>query len=55
LKGKGTGLDFGNILADHEIPIVFITQFEDLETYNLTKEIPNSNFIVKPFYVLTLK
>lgn len=54
LNGTESGLDLAKVLVCYGIPIVFITEFEDMETYRLASALPNTTFLVKPFHILTL-
>lgn len=47
-------LPFAHELIDENIPIVFITQYDDYDLYQKTLEIPFSSFLVKPFHQFTL-
>jgi len=50
-----TGVDLANELKYMQIPFIFMTAYNDIENYELTKNFENSKFIVKPFDKLTIK
>lgn len=41
-------------IADENIPIIFMTQYEDNEMYEQSLQIPHSSFIAKPLHRFTL-
>lgn len=47
-------ISFAEEIVDENIPIIFITQYEDTEIYKKTLSIPHSSFLVKPFHQFTL-
>ena len=47
-------IDFALKISKEKIPIIFMTQSEDISIYNQLKDIPNSNFLVKPFHFFTI-
>ena len=53
LEGE-ISIPFATEIADENIPIVFMTQFEDDKIYEQSLEIPHSSFLVKPFHRFTL-
>lgn len=54
LKGKNNGIDLGNMIADRDIPIVFMTESEEDALYRQASELHLISFLVKPFHILTL-
>lgn len=56
LKGKINGVETARrIFEEHEIPIVFLTAFEDDVTKQMAMTVKNYGFIIKPFEDATLK
>lgn len=45
---------FAHSISEENIPIIFMTQSEDIVIYNQLKDIQNSSFIVKPFHYFTI-
>ena len=57
IKGNLTGIELAERIQENktEIGIIFITSFNDRETYNLSRKTKNFGYIVKPFNHLTLE
>ncbi len=55
LKGYNNGLEIGSFISDRGIPIIFVTESQDIETYYRTVSIPLSSILIKPFHFLTLE
>ncbi len=55
LKGEMTGIEIAKRLDKEKIPIIFITSFDDRETFGEAKQTNNYGYIVKPFNNLTLE
>ncbi len=50
LKGKLNGMDTAKIIAEtHDIPVVFLTAFEDEATLEKMDKISSYGYLVKPF------
>lgn len=54
IKGRLTGIDIGKKIAHLNIPILYITSFNDDETYKQAQESNIVGYIVKPVDKLTL-
>jgi len=55
LKGKRSGIDVAIEIKPLEIPIIFITGFDDKATHEKAKMTGPSAYLVKPFSPLTLE
>ena len=56
LKGELTGIDLARIFqGKKDIPIIFITSFEDKETFNKAKQTGPFDYLIKPFEPKTLQ
>lgn len=49
LKGKLTGLDVAKWAGGKHVPVVFVTSFQDDETFNKAKALAPCAYIIKPF------
>lgn len=47
-------IEFALKISQEKIPIIFMTQSEDITIYNQLKDIQNSTFLVKPFHYFTI-
>lgn len=54
LNGGMNGIDFAKMISAKNIPVVFITKWQDDALYQACSVIPNHSFIVKPFFKFTL-
>lgn len=54
LKGQLSGLDLAENIQSLNIPVLFITSYQDPSTYNRAKEMNMVGFLVKPLNDLTL-
>jgi len=55
LNGKLDGIDIAKEIEHENINIIFITNFDDQQTYQKAKSTAHYGFIVKPFNHLTLE
>ena len=54
LKGKMTGLELAELIQKKNIPTLFITSYQDTDTYERAKNLKMIGFLVKPLNDLTL-
>ena len=54
LKGKMTGLELAELIQQQNIPTLFITSYQDTETYERARSLRMIGFLVKPLNDLTL-
>ena len=56
LKGKMDGIDAARIIIDKmNIPVIFLTAFENVSTHERAKILKNCGYLVKPFEDSNLK
>lgn len=55
INGSLSGLEIAQKITHLNIPILFITSYEDEETYELANQTSMVNFLVKPVHKITLK
>lgn len=55
IKGSMNGLELAEIIAELKIPIIFMTQSRDDETYARAQKTNPIAYLVKPFDLLTLQ
>ena len=54
LNGEITGIELAKQLDSYEIPIVFITSFDNEESYSKAAETKNAGYLIKPVNKYTL-
>lgn len=54
LNGSLNGIDLGRHFSNFNIPIIFITNYEDASFYKEAQPIPFHSYIIKPFHIFTL-
>ncbi len=55
IKGQLSGIELGHSIADLKIPLVFITEREDRETYQMVKNTNAIGYLVRPFNPIILE
>jgi two-component system response regulator LytT len=55
LLGEMNGIELAQTIIPKNIPVIFITQYEDDDTYRETQNIPRHAFLLKPFHKYTLE
>lgn len=54
LKGDSTGFDVATVALEEEIPLIFMSAYNDENLYNKAQSILNAFFLIKPFDIITL-